>query len=200
MQEVVKEYQEYASKIGDRKSIYEKVVDKYNIKTAIYPGSHIDISPSFIIPNVTYVDNFKGTIKFFKNIDKIINYVEENKEYQDTVKVSFIGENYKNLNHTEKVDLIISQYAGFVGQDTKHLLKVGGILFANDSHGDATLAFLDSDYELIGVMNTNIETNNLDSYFTRKNNEAINRENVLKTMQGPKYNKKAQNYIFKKVK
>ncbi len=40
----------------------------------------------------------------------------------------------------EPVDLIISQYAGFVGQETKRYLKEGGILLCNDSHGDATLA------------------------------------------------------------
>ena len=61
----LKEFEEYKSKIGDRISIYSLVAKKYNIKRALYPGSHIDISPSMVIPEVTYVDNFKGTIKFF---------------------------------------------------------------------------------------------------------------------------------------
>lgn len=53
------------------------------------------------------------------------------------------------------MDLIISQYAGFVGQATKVYLKKGGILLCNDSHGDATLAYCDSDYEFVGVINLN---------------------------------------------
>jgi len=52
----------------------------------------------------------------------------------------------------DPVDLIISQYAGFVGQATKKYLKTGGILLCNDSHGDATLARFDHDFEFIGVM------------------------------------------------
>lgn len=147
-------YQDYSSKIGNRKDIYNVVVKKYNIKSCLYPGSHIDISPSFVIPNVTYVDNFKGAIKFFKEKDQIINLIDELKDYKEKTNINFIGIDYYEELDIKKVDLIISQYAGFVGQATKRYLKAGGILLCNDSHGDATLAFNDSDFELVGVLNS----------------------------------------------
>lgn len=44
--EIIEEYQAYTNKIGNRKALYKTVADKYIIKTAIYPGSHIDITSS----------------------------------------------------------------------------------------------------------------------------------------------------------
>lgn len=137
---IIKEYINYALKIGHRKALYKAVAKEYLIRSAIYPGSHIDIAPSLVIPEVTYIDNFKGAIKFFKHMDVIKEYIEQYKEYPDNCIVSFMGQDYTQPLNTDQVDLIISQYAGFVGQATKRYLKTGGILLCNDSHGDATMA------------------------------------------------------------
>ena len=195
----LKEFKEYKSKIGDRISIYSLVAKKYNIKRALYPGSHIDISPSMVIPEVTYVDNFKGAIKFFEDIRDIEKYVNRNKEYQEMCNIIFIGTDYNNELNINKVDIIISQYAGFVGQATKRYLKEGGILLCNDSHGDATLAYLDEDYILVGVIDrhNNISTKQLEKYFVFKNGRQIDENKVRSTMKGPKYEIQATNYIFK---
>ena len=166
----IKELEEYMTKIGDRKSIYSLVAKKYNIKHALYPGSHIDISPSFVIPDVTYIDNFKGAIKFFENISEIKKYVNSNKEYQAMCDIYFFGNDYHVKLEIENTEMIISQYAGFVGQATKRYLKEDGILLCNDSHGDATLAYLDEDYVLVAVIDSNnkISTKHLDQYFVLK--------------------------------
>jgi len=195
----LKEFKEYKSKIGDRISIYSLVAKKYNIKRALYPGSHIDISPSMVIPEVTYVDNYKGAIKFFEDIRDIEKYVNRNKEYQEMCNIIFIGTDYNNELNINKVDIIISQYAGFVGQATKRYLKEGGILLCNDSHGDATLAYLDEDYILVGVIDrhNNISTKQLEKYFVFKNGRKIDENKVRSTMKGPKYEIQATNYIFK---
>ncbi len=200
MKSSIDEYKEYINKIGDRTELYKSITDAFEIRSALYPGSHIDVSPSLVIPKVTYVDSFKGTAKFFKNMNEILNFIEEYKQYEGSCEMSFYNENYeKNLN-LEKVDLIISQYAGFVGQATKVYLKKGGILLCNDSHGDATLAYGDSDYEFIGVINLNnmIDTENLEKYFKFNRSRDIDFEKVRKTMKGPKYQTKAENYIFRK--
>ena len=75
-------YEDYISKIGKRKALYKKVINDFDVSYVLYPGSHIDISPSFIIPNVTYVDNFKGAIRFFKDIDAVNMYIDEQKGYK----------------------------------------------------------------------------------------------------------------------
>ena len=91
---IIQEYKDYAKKIGDRKALYQVVANRYDIHNAIYPGSHIDITPSLVIPKVTYIDSFKGAINFFKHIDTIKKYIEQNKEYSDSSEIYFFGQNY----------------------------------------------------------------------------------------------------------
>ena len=198
----IETYLTYSSKIGDWKALYKAVSEKYQINSALYPGSHIDIAPSFVIPKVTYVDNFKGAIRFFKQMDDIQHYINQQKEYAQSSEVTFIGQDYTEKIAVPLVDLIISQYAGFVGQATKAYLKPGGILLCNDSHADATLAKFDHDFELIGVIKTGnqITTAHLEDYFILSRKRTVDLEKIKATMKGPKYQQNAENYIFRKRK
>ncbi|TNF06957.1 MAG: hypothetical protein EP317_05730 [Bacillota bacterium] len=194
----MKEFEDYIAKIGDRKSLYSLVARKFNATRALYPGSYIDISPSFVLPDVTYIDNFNGAIHFFNHMDEIKRYVEKHKVYSEECSIKFFGSDYTDYINIEQVDMIISQFAGFVGQATKRYLKKGGILLCNDSHGDATLAYLDDDYDFIGVVlsNNTIETNELDKYFKFARNRSIDLDKVKTEMKGPKYKFNPTNYIF----
>lgn len=117
---------QYRDKIGNRTELYRIVANRYGVANALYPGSHIDIAPSLVIPKVVYVDSFKGAINFFKNMNLIKEYIIENKEYEEPCDIVFLGQDYTGKLDIESVDLIISQYAGFVGQATKKYLKTGG--------------------------------------------------------------------------
>lgn len=200
MKNVIDMYHDYRDKIGNRRELYRVVTQRYNIKSALYPGSHIDIAPSFFIPNVIYVDNFKGAIIFFKDIDIIKSYINENKEYEECVSLCFLGQDYMIHMDIEPVDLIISQYAGFVSEACKNYLKVGGIVLCNDSHGDATLCRFDDDFEFIGVINdNNIIENNLNQYFILPKGRSVDINYVHEKMKGLKYKLMCENYIFRKV-
>ncbi|QMT16801.1 hypothetical protein H1Q58_12610 [Planococcus maritimus] len=196
----LEEYQEYIRKTGDRKALYKAVAKEYGVQKAIYPGSFIDISPSLVIPEVNYIDNFKGAIRFFKQMDGIQNYIEQHKEYPEACKIDFIGQDYTEPLRIEQVDLIISQYAGFVGQETKRYLKPDGILLCNDSHGDATLARFDEDFELIGIVsgNNEIEEGELERYFKLPKEKPIDLKLVKDKMKGLAYSAAAENYLFRK--
>ena len=199
--DAIKEYLTYVNKTGSRRDLYKLIKEEFNIKSAIYPGSYIDIDPSIYIEKVTYIDNFKKANTFFKNKDDIFQYIKNNKTYNAEATIDFIFEDYSKAQNIEKVDLIISQYAGFVAQQTKQFLKKDGILLCNDSHGDATLAYLDSDFKLIAVINENkIIYENLDKYFTLSKNREIDISIVKSKMKGFKYINNPQNYIFKKIK
>ena len=199
MENNMRSYDEYMTKVGDRKELYRLIANEYNIRKAVYPGSHIDITPSIFIPEVVYIDSYKGAIQFFEDLASVNDYINKNKEYLDESKIIFYGVNYETDLNLEKVDLIISQFAGFVGHATKKYLQEGGILLANDSHGDATLAYLDDDYEFIGAIDSHnrIESSNLEKYFRFSREREIDIEKVMKTMKGPKYKYQACNYIFR---
>lgn len=198
---VIEQYQAYANKIGNRKALYELVAKEYDIHTALYPGSHIDIAPSLVIPTVTYVDNFKGAVSFFKQMEDISEYIGMYKEYEVPTSIAFLGQDYTQPLQCAAVDLIISQYAGFVVQATKHLLKVGGIALCNDSHGDATLTYHDEDFAFIGIVDSKhtIHTTGLIDYFAMPKGKPLDLERVLVKMQGPKYTVVAENYLFRKI-
>ena len=51
------------------------------------------------------------------------------------------------------VELVISQYAGFVSENCKRYLPRGGYLIANNSHGDAGLASCDREFKFVAVVN-----------------------------------------------
>ena len=198
---IAEKYHDYRDKIGNRKELYKAVARKYGIHSALYPGSHIDIAPSLVIPKVTYVDNFRGAVQFFKDLESIRDCIEENKDYEGESEVVFKGEDYTEDLDLKPVDLIISQYAGFVGQATKKYLKKGGILLCNDSHGDATLAAFDEDFEFIGVVSggNRIIEKGLEAYFRLSGDQAVDVVKVREAMKGPKYSKKAENYLFRKI-
>jgi len=198
---IIETYLAYESKIGNRKDLYSVIAKEFDIYSAVYPGSHIDIAPSMVIPRVTYIDNFKGAIRFFKNMDIIKAFLQQKKEYEGSCDIIFYGQDYTEPINIEEVDLIISQYAGFVGQATKHLLKVGGILLCNDSHGDATLAKFDKDFEFIGIVDrkNKIQRDNLENYFTLPANKPIDVNTVKAKMKGLRYSQNAENYLFRKI-
>ena len=189
-------YHDYMAKVGDRHQLYQTIQDHFQINTGLYPGSHIDITPSYYVNHMMYVDQFKGTIKFFKQKDEILDAI---KQFNNKATFDFYPQDYNQPLPIKNVDLIISLYAGFVGQATKHYLRIGGILLANDSHGDASLAYLDDAYQLIAVMHHHrITTKNLDQYFI-----PVKRIDLLKiheTMKPPAYQTHATYYIFRKIK
>lgn len=193
------EYEAYRATIGDRRALYASVAQRFKIRRALYPGSHIDIAPSWVIPDVTYIDSFKGAIRFFRESDAIRGHVEANKAYAEPCTITFFARDYRDELPIEPVDLVISQYAGFVGQAAKRYLKPGGILLCNDSHGDATLAFFDDDYEFIAVADSGgvIETSGLRRHFQFARRRAVDLERVTRTMKGPRYSVRADNYLFR---
>ncbi len=183
--------------------IYKSLTDTFFLDSAIYPGSYIDVLPSLYIPNVTYIDNYNGTNKFFReNMLLTKKYLRENKNYKEPLNLKFVFNDYEeNIPDIKKADAVISLFSGLAGQKTKHYLKKDGILFCNDSHGDATLASLDEDYELIAVMNNDGKINSfkLEEYFKAKDNK-IDKLTILTTMKPPRYIIEADNYIFRKIK
>lgn len=177
----------------------------FDIEKVFYPGSYVHITPSLIFPNVTYADSFRNTYKFFEQ-EETIEFIRKNKEYPEKPCIHFIQQDYnKPFHNIEKFDLVISQYAGFVGQAAKPYLKKGGILVCNNSHGDASMASIDSDYKLIAVYRRktdnkySISEKNINEYLKPKNGIIPTTKQLLQSMKGIAYTKSPSGYIFEKI-
>ena len=179
--------------------------DKFGITKAIYPGSYIQVSPSFIFPHVVYVDADKKAIKFFKG-GSLNELVTARKEYPQEPKIVFHGIDYRELidGYRSKFDLLISQYAGFISNSCKPYLRKGGYLLVNNSHADAGMASLDGDYQLIAAVHRSkgkyqLATASLEGYFIPKKDVMVTRELLLEREKGVGYTKTAPLYLFQKV-
>jgi len=97
---------------------------------------------------------------------------------------------------------MFSFYSGFISQSCKKYLKDGGILICNNSHGDASIAYSDTDYALVSVIKRNVDNfrkteKNLSEYFKKKDGNPIDKDKVIKRMVGENFTKKGYAYVFR---
>ena len=202
-------YQSYKKYYIDRDyeqvDLFRLLRNEFNIASAVYPGSYIQISPSFIYPYVVYIDSDKNASTLFKS-DSLEEIVRARKEYPAKPQIIFHGADYRKLieGYRSKFDLLISQYAGFISEVCKPYLRAGGYLLVNNSHGDAGMAALDPDYHLIAAIHRRegkyrLSTTSLEVYFIPKKNINPTRELLLEREKGIGYTKTAALYLFQKV-
>ena len=190
----------------ERLKLFLLLAERYAIQRVLYPGSFVHITPSFVFADVVYVDTDRQAKKFFAS-HEVQEFIEEHKCYPQPANFSFHPIDYRNgLEEIEPgFDLLISQYAGLIGQHCKHHLRGGGYLLANNSHGDAGVAALDPEYQLAAVAHKRNDTyrlseSSLDAYFVPKSTKReLTKEYLLDLHKGIGYTKTASNYIFRKV-
>lgn len=180
---------------------------KYNIKKVLYPWCYVHITPSLIFPHVVYVDSFRNTYKFHES-PEVHNFIETHKEYPEESIHIFHQQSYNTdiPGDIESFDMIVSQYGWFVWKATKQYLKKWWILVCNNSHWDASMTSLDTDYKLIAVYNRKSDDNfsisekNLENYLIPKKPSDLTKEHLEKTMRWIAYTKSPSGYIFEKIK
>jgi hypothetical protein len=195
----------YTDRNNEQVDLFRLLKNEYGISNAIYPGSYVQISPSFIYPYVVYIDSDKSAIRFFQS-ESLVDYIEECKEYPEDPEIVFHGIDYKNCldEYKSRFDLLISQYAGFISGVCKPYLRNGGYLLVNNSHGDAGMASIDRDYKLIATVHRpsgkyRLSTTSLEEYFIPKKDISVTRELLLEREKGIGYTKTAALYLFQRL-
>jgi hypothetical protein len=199
-------YKQYhIDKNDERLGLFTLLETNFAIKSALYPGSYVHITPSFVFSLVVYVDNFLQTNNFFSD-PKVYDYIDQRKLYKDKPVIRYHQKDYrKGIGESlESFDLLISQYAGFVSQFCTKYLKLNGLLLVNNSHGDASMASIDERYELIGVFNKRRDKyaysdTNLESYFIPKKPIEVTTGYLETIQRGIGYTKSASSYLFHRI-
>ncbi len=189
----------------ERLGMFKILAEHLPIKRILYPGCFVHVTPSFIFADGTYVDMDKRAKQFF-TAPELKKLLSKRKNYAQETHIQFHHQDYAKRipEQSGSFDLLISQYAGFVSQHCKRYLKIGGWLLANNSHGDASMADLDDDYELIGVVNRrgekfNFSTRKMEDYFIPKKKIPITKEYLNRIQRGIGYQKSAFAYIFERT-
>lgn len=189
----------------ERLDLFQAIADEFNIHRVLYAGSFVHVTPSFVFPEVVYVDSDKYAQKFFGQAE-VSKFIAQRKAYQQASSFQFHFADYREGFDEPRgsFDLLISQYAGLVGQHCKAYLKAGGLLLANNSPGDAGIAAMDEDYRLVAAFSLRngkhrFSQSRLGDYFVPKISVSITRADLERLQKGIGYKKVASHYLFQRV-
>jgi hypothetical protein len=200
----------HRSRQDERRGLFEIARKEFGLERGLYPGCFVHVTPSFYLPWMVYVDSDVNAARFFRT-GLAAELVAKERVYGSEPEIMFYREDYREPLPVvdASFDLLISQYAGPVSEYCKRYLRRGGILIANNSHGDAGLAHNDDDFELIGVIHRRgtrftLSTRSLDDYFVPKTvklpeDKTALRAYLIELGRGVGYVKSAADYVFRRV-
>lgn len=196
-------YRKYhVDRADERLGLFEGLVERFAVRTALYPGCFVHVTPSFVIPEVAYVDSDKRAATFFAD-PETMTLVKRRRTYAQEPIIRFHHQDFAGHLQEPDVyfDLLISQYSGFVSRDCKRHLKIGGYLAVNNSHGDASMARLDPDFELVAVYRRRAEhftfsSQELETYMVPKSGDEPDRVKLEADMRGPAFTRPVAGYVF----
>lgn len=197
--------QYYVERDHEGLDLFQQLAERYAIQSALYPGSFVHITPALVYPVTVYVDTDRSAKTFFAS-PAVLDFVTRNKVYPQEPSITFHARSYTEDfgEETERFDLLISQYAGFISPYCTQYLKVGGVLLVNNSHGDASMASLDPRLALAAVVlrsggKDRISERNLESYLVPKSDTPVTKEYLQHIQRGIGYQKSASRYIFRRI-
>ena len=195
----------HVDKDDERLGLFRGVVEILRPRSALYPGSFVHITPSFVIPTVAYVDSDRRAARFFAD-PAVATLIAARKDYAAEPVIVFHAQDYDEAiaEPTRSFDLLISQYAGFVSRACKQYLAIGGHLLVNNSHGDASMVALDPDFELVAVYQRCRERfvfamEDLATHMVPKAGPAPTEAELERSMRGPAFIRRAAGYVFRRI-
>ncbi len=196
-------WSQYQTSIGDRSALFAAVVDRWAPEHALYAGSYVDLSPSTAIPSVTYVDLDRRAARYFADEGLVRADLAGRCRPGAGVHVSFLHGDYTDITlPPASFDLLISLYADRVLASCRQYLAPEGLLLANTSHGDASLAALDPQLELVAAVQHRddryrLVTDELHTFLVPRKPEAADPEKIRSSGRGIRYTRDAFAYVFR---
>ena len=192
----------YRQSIGDRSGLFAAIMDAWAPTRALYPGCYLDLSPSTAIPSVTYVDTDKRAARYFADERLVAAELEGRTRPGAGSEVCFLQADYTTPLPLDRFDLVISLFAGLVWDHCRQHLAPGGLLLANASHGDASLAALDPDLDLVAAVQHvgdryRLDTEGLEGYLQPKRPETADPDLIRRAGRGIAYTRPAFAYVFR---
>jgi hypothetical protein len=191
---------------GDRLRLFTELARFTGPASVLYPGSFVDIAPSFVYDSVTYVDTDRRAARFFADTSGVDEIVSGNRHGRTPTQWRFIHADYRSdIDVMEQsVGVLVSLYAGFVSEHCTRYLRPEGWLLVNPSHGDVAMAAIDRRYRLAAVVNSRsgdytISQRNLDSYLIPTRPTEITVDDLHARGRGIAYTKSAFAYLFQRI-
>lgn len=196
----------YRDTIGDRSGLFSALAAAWAPQRALYLGSYLDLSPSTAIPSVTYVDTDRRAARYFADRDLVEAELAATSSVHgaDRVEVHFLPADFTTPLDLPDAgfDLLVSLYTGPAWENCRRHLAPGGLLLANPSHGEASLAALDPRLELVAAVLHRggvyrLDRDDLDTYLVPKKPAATDAELIRRSGRGIAYTRTAFAYVFR---
>lgn len=81
---------------GDRRHLFSAVAESVDASTVLYPGSYVDLAPSFVFGSVTYLDVDKRAARFFADTEGVREIVADHDGPSDP-DITFIHSDYRSV-------------------------------------------------------------------------------------------------------
>lgn len=145
-------YADYDRHPDDRLRLFSAVATLVPPDTpALYPDPYVDIGPSVLIGDVTHVDEDARAGRFFADDEGVRGLIGSKRRALGLPEA--FAFRFEHADYRERlpvadgsVALLVSLYAGFVSEHCSRYLATDGLLFANSSHGDVSMATLEPSY------------------------------------------------------
>lgn len=197
-------WESYRAAIGDRSPLFAEIATTWAVENALYPGCYLDLSPSTAIRSVTYVDTDRRAARYFADSDLVSAELDSAGIPPGEVSVEFFHADYTHRLPAPDggFDLLISLFAGPVWDYCRRYLRPHGLLLANTSHGDASVAALDRDVELVAAVHHRsgryrLDSRELDRYLVPKDPAAADADLIRSNGRGIAYTRTAFAYVFR---
>ncbi|MFE1874725.1 hypothetical protein ACFW9N_28230 [Streptomyces sp. NPDC059496] len=202
-----RDFTDYIHHIGDRTDMFLTVAAHTGARRTLYPGSYLDLTPSYALPDVTYLDSDPRARKAFADPATALALTGLHRHYPQAPEITFLSGDYtRTLRELPEAEweLAISLYAGPVSEHVARCLKPGGWLLANNSHADAGLAHVNPAYRLAAAIHHRagryrLTTDDLERYLLPKTPPHPTREQLHATGRGIAYTHPATAYLFQHV-
>lgn len=189
---------------GDRLRLFSTVAEYVGDPPVLYPGSFVDVAPSFVFDTVTYVDSNRRAAKFFADEAGVDQIIEQQRTRPEPAHWRFLPADYTTELDVPPVGLLVSLYGGLISEQCTRYLRPGGWLLVNPSHGDVAMASLDPRYELGAVVNArsgrySITDTGLDAYLVPKRPIDLTRELIRERERSIAYTRSPFAYLFRRT-
>jgi len=180
----------------------------------LYPGCHRHITASLVFPHVDYVDCDSKVFDVYQDSavrEWILSDTQKSPEWTFTCS-SFDSPLPTKTFSLESFDLLISLSAGLIAKPCARYLKEGGLLLVNDSHGDASAAYVlqdEAQYQLTATWDAKTSTwstTDLEDYFVTKRGEVLSDSQAeematigIKSKRSFRLRQEAPFYLFRKL-
>jgi hypothetical protein len=186
---------------------FRLISERFTPTRVLYPGSWNHVTPSLVFPYVIYIDLSARIERQFRD-PALIQYIHDHAEYLETPQLVFHHTDYRSNPklHTQSFNLVLSLSAGLISRDCQQYIAPQGYLLANNSHHDASLAYVDPIFALVGVFPNAVhyidDSTTIHRYFHTTKNVPVTQDMVFDNLQRPpskaryKLKYKAALYLF----